>query len=153
MPYRTNQAIKALIFISILVGCTGQGLHDPDVPGTDIAGCPDKPNCVSSEAKTEKHYIEPFHVKDDISKNWLQIQKFVGACPRTKIITQTDAYLRAESRSLIFRFVDDLELLLNPASGVVSVRSESRTGYSDFGVNRRRVEDLRGKLFNAGVIH
>ncbi|MCK5545059.1 MAG: DUF1499 domain-containing protein [Desulfobulbaceae bacterium] len=148
-----NLVIKALIFISILGGCTGKGPHASDVPGAEIAGCPDKPNCVSSEAKTEKHHIEPFYVKGDISKNWLQIQKLVEACPRTKIITQTDVYLHAESRSLIFRFVDDLELLLNPASGVVAVRSASRKGYSDFGVNRRRVEELREKLFNAGVIH
>jgi uncharacterized protein (DUF1499 family) len=61
-------------------------------------------------------------------------------------------YLHAEVKSRVFRFVDDLELLLDPASGVVGIRSASRVGYSDLGVNRRRVETLRQQLIQAGVI-
>lgn len=153
MSFKINQTIKALILISILGGCSGRETHRVDVSGTDIAGCPDKPNCVSTEAKSEKHRIEPFRVKGDISKNWLRIQKVVEMRSRTKIIAKTNLYLHAEVRSLVLRFVDDLEFRLNPASGIVSVRSAARKGYSDFGVNRRRVEDLREKLFEAGLIY
>ena len=62
------------------------------------------------------------------------------------IITASETYLHAEFRSLIFRFVDDLELLVDPVAGVIDVRSASRLGRSDFGVNRRRVEELRRRF-------
>ena len=130
-----------------------KGAQPVDVSGTAIAGCPDKPNCVSTEAESKKHRIEPFRVKGDLPKSWPQIQKVVEGQSRTTIIAKTDVYLHAEIRSLLFRFVDDLELLLNPDSGIVAVRSAARTGHSDFGVNRRRVEGLRETLFEAGLIY
>ena len=76
----------------------------------------------------------------------------VSAMPRTVVVTATDTYLRAESRSRLWKFVDDLELSLSPADGWIQVRSASRVGYSDFGVNRRRVEALREELRAAGLI-
>lgn len=72
--------------------------------------------------------------------------------PRTDVVTATDAYLHAECRSPILGFVDDLELSLRPREAQIQVRSASRVGYSDFGVNRRRVEDLRKRLRAAGLI-
>lgn len=63
--------------------------------------------------------------------------------PRTRIRRDEAAYLHAEFRSLIFRFVDDVEFLLDADAGVIHVRSASRLGYSDLGVNRRRVEAIR----------
>jgi uncharacterized protein (DUF1499 family) len=53
---------------------------------------------------------------------------------------------------MIFRFVDDLTLHLTPSNGIIHLRSASRTGYSDLGVNRRRVENLRKKLQQKGII-
>jgi uncharacterized protein (DUF1499 family) len=76
----------------------------------------------------------------------------VKEIPRTEIASQTDTYLHAECRSLVFRFVDDLELELRPGDGIIAVRSASRKGHSDFGVNRRRVEDLRERLRSRGVV-
>jgi len=68
------------------------------------------------------------------------------------MITKTDVYLHMECKSLIFRFVDDLELLLTPTTGIIDIRSASRLGKSDFGVNRKRVESLRQVLLNKGLI-
>jgi uncharacterized protein (DUF1499 family) len=76
----------------------------------------------------------------------------VAALPRTKIVTATDDYLHAECRSAVFGFVDDLELHLRPAQSSVAVRSAARLGRSDFGVNRRRVENLRSILQRQGVV-
>jgi uncharacterized protein (DUF1499 family) len=76
----------------------------------------------------------------------------VKEIPRTEIASQTDTYLHVECRSLVFRFVDDLELELRPGDGIIAVRSASRKGHSDFGVNRRRVEDLRERLRSRGVV-
>jgi uncharacterized protein (DUF1499 family) len=67
---------------------------------------------------------------------------------RVEIIENRDNYLHAEFTSLIFRFVDDVEFLIDAPNGVIQVRSASRKGYSDMGVNRRRVEEIR-KQFSA----
>jgi uncharacterized protein (DUF1499 family) len=76
----------------------------------------------------------------------------VSSLPRTTIVDDSGQYLHAECRSAVFRFVDDLELHLRPDEGAIAVRSASRLGYSDFGVNRGRVETLRRKLVSAGVV-
>jgi uncharacterized protein (DUF1499 family) len=107
---------------------------------------------VSSLAKNQKHRIEPFKLKKDYKTGWATVQRTVGALPRTKIVSADNSDIHAECKSMIFRFVDDLMLHLNPSNGLIHVRSASRTGYSDFGVNRRRVESLRKKLRNIDII-
>lgn len=62
---------------------------------------------------------------------------------RITLVTETAGYIHAEARSLVFRFVDDIEFLLDPAQSLIQVRSAARTGYSDFGVNRKRLERIR----------
>jgi uncharacterized protein (DUF1499 family) len=66
--------------------------------------------------------------------------------PGARIISDEDGYLHAEFRSRVFRFVDDVELLMDEAGHKIDVRSASRLGYSDLGVNRRRVEQLRARF-------
>ena len=80
------------------------------------------------------------------------IRRAVADFPRTKVINETDDYLHAECSSAFFGFVDDLELHLLRSQRLIAVRSASRLGYSDFGVNRRRVENLRAELIKRGVI-
>lgn len=72
-----------------------------------------------------------------------RLKQIVAAMPRAKIVSTSDDYLHAEFTSAIFRFVDDVEFLIDPAAGVIHFRSASRIGYSDLGANRRRMEDLR----------
>ncbi len=74
---------------------------------------------------------------------WQAVKAAVAALPRHEIVTETESYLHVDCRSAIFGFADDLELNLRPDDGVIAVRSASRLGYSDLGVNRRRVEFLR----------
>ena len=69
-----------------------------------------------------------------------------------KIISLTDEYIHAECTSAVFGFVDDLELHLRPQEKLIAVRSAARLGYSDLGVNRKRVESLRAALRERGVI-
>ncbi len=70
---------------------------------------------------------------------------------RMRVVSASDDYLHAEERSRLFRFVDDLELLAAP-DGELIVRSASRVGRSDLGVNRRRVERLRALLERSGLL-
>jgi uncharacterized protein (DUF1499 family) len=76
----------------------------------------------------------------------------VAALPRTTVIEETANYLHAQCASALFGFIDDLELHLRESDNIVAVRSASRVGYSDLGVNRRRVEGLREALQARGVV-
>lgn len=83
---------------------------------------------------------------------WADIQVLIGRLPRSEIVTATDRYLHATLKSRIFGFVDDLELRLDPQTDVIHIRSASRSGHYDLGVNRRRVERLRKQLRAAALI-
>jgi uncharacterized protein (DUF1499 family) len=67
----------------------------------------------------------------------------IATLPRTKLVEEGDRYLHYEFTSLLFRFVDDVEFLFDDETKTVHFRSASRTGYGDFGVNRRRMEQIR----------
>jgi uncharacterized protein (DUF1499 family) len=121
------------------------------MPGR-LASCPDSPNCVSSDATDPSHHVPPFAIILPVNEAWRLVREAVNDIPRTTITEITDSYLHAECRSAVFRFVDDLELELRPAEGIIAVRSASRTGYSDFGVNRSRVERLRSVLKSRGLV-
>ena len=140
------------LILFIFGGCSGKR---PDAIGlgpSGLSGCPKSPNCVSSEAKDKQHAIESFRLKGDPNASWPLIQDEIASIPGWTIATATDNYIHAECKSRIFRFVDDLELYFNSFNGIISIRSASRIGYSDFGANRRRVELLRSKLRAKQVI-
>ena len=68
--------------------------------------------------------------------------------PRTKIITAEGKYLYAEFTSAIMGYVDDVEFFANPDKGIIEVRSASRLGESDLGVNRQRIEAIRANFIS-----
>lgn len=145
--------ILAVTLAALSNGCSGFRT-DANATGLEkLAGCPDRPNCVSSEAPDAKHAVEPLRLKGDSATAWEVVREIVGSQPRTRIVKASDRYLQVECKSRLFGFIDDLELRLDPATGVVGIRSASRVGYSDLGVNRRRVEALRQMLRDAGSIH
>jgi len=63
--------------------------------------------------------------------------------PGVRVIQQRPDYAYAQARTRWLGFVDDLEFWVNPAAGVIEVRSASRLGREDFGTNRERVESIR----------
>jgi uncharacterized protein (DUF1499 family) len=105
---------------------------------------------VSSLAQGERHGIAPFTLADPAG-GWPKVVATVRASERTTIVTSEARYLHAEVRSPWRVYTDDLELLRDDG-GRVDVRSASRIGYYDFGVNRERVEALRRRLAADGVI-
>jgi uncharacterized protein (DUF1499 family) len=132
--------------------CSASRLPAGDAGRENLADCPSRPNCVSSEAKDPGHAIKPLHLNADRADGWAAITAIVGQLPRSKVVEASDVYLHVECKSRLFGFVDDLELLLDPATAMVAIRSAARVGYSDLGVNRRRVEALRQKLMSEGLI-
>lgn len=111
-----------------------------------LAPCPNTPNCVSSQSADTVHKIEPLTYKSSSEEAFAKLKQAIASLPRTKIITQSPNYLYAEFTSTIMRFVDDVEFYLDADTKVIHVRSASRLGQSDLGVNRKRIETIRAKL-------
>lgn len=145
-------SIGSLMLVTILWGCSGNPAERHNSESSGFLDCPDTPNCVSSLAKNPKYRVEPFKLKKDPETSWDIVHKTVGSLSRTKIVSANKSDIHAECRSMIFRFVDDLTLHLTPSNGIIHIRSASRIGHSDFGVNRRRVENLRKKLQQKAII-
>ena len=105
-----------------------------------LAQCKRTPNCVSSQANPSdlEHYIAPIH------GGMAAAREAVRSMPRTRIIEERHDYLYAEFRTPLLRYVDDVELYFDGT--VLQVRSCSRLGRRDFGVNRKRVEELRRRI-------
>ncbi len=121
-------------------------------PPHKLAPCPASPNCVSSLAEDDKHRIEPFILSQTLAASWPALVDIVSKQPRTRIVDSQPGYLHAEVRSLIFRFLDHLELSGDANGYRLDVRSASVTGYSDLGVNRKRVETLRRAFEAQGLL-
>jgi len=113
-----------------------------------LAPVVNKPNNVSSQADTNDraHYVAPLKFAGDAAAAFQRLVKLVQAQPRASMITQDGQYLHAELRTPLMGFVDDVEFLLAPEQRVIHVRSAARLGYSDLGVNRKRVESLRAQF-------
>lgn len=105
--------------------------------------CGDRPNCVSSQEAREEFRVEPLTVSGSADDAFERAREAVESLPRTRVVVSEAGYLHAECTTALFGFVDDLELELDSAAGVIHIRSASREGYSDLGVNRKRVERIR----------
>lgn len=111
--------------------------------------CPDSPNCVCSCDDTDGHSIAPLIWQGDAQEGLRRLTSVIATFPEARCETSNRPdYLHAEFTSAWFRFVDDVEFLVDTAAGVIHVRSASRAGHSDLGVNRKRVERIR-ELFQA----
>ncbi len=140
------------IFLSLSALCLIHGLSFAQEGGAASGGsfalkaCPSSPNCVSSQAADPKQAVAPIAYTESRAEALARLKKVLEGMKRTKIVSEKDDYLHAEARSLIFRFVDDVEFYLPEDQKVIHVRSASRVGYSDMGVNRKRVEEIRRRF-------
>jgi uncharacterized protein (DUF1499 family) len=109
-----------------------------------LAPCKRTPNCVSSQADPadRQHYIAPLAFAGSIN----ELRRAIEALPRVTVIRSEADYLYAEFRTPLMRYVDDVEFV--KVGSVVHVRSASRLGRSDLGLNRKRVEQIRRLLRN-----
>lgn len=110
--------------------------------------CKRSPNCVSSQADSAdaEHYIAPIAFKGGALDAIAAARKAIEGMQGATVIRHEGNYLYAEFRTKLMRFVDDLEMTYDEKTGVLHVRSASRLGRRDFGVNRARVEALRARI-------
>jgi uncharacterized protein (DUF1499 family) len=113
-----------------------------------LAACPTSPNCVSSQAPASdtQHAIAALNFSGDLPTSMAKLKQVIQAMPRTNIVKENNNYLYAQFSSSLMKFVDDVEFYLDDGTKTIQVRSASRLGESDLGVNRQRVEEIRSKL-------
>ncbi|MBM3345203.1 MAG: DUF1499 domain-containing protein [Betaproteobacteria bacterium] len=116
-----------------------------------LSPCKPTPNCVSSQADAAdaEHYIAPLAISGDPAAAWRALRELVRGMERTAIVRDEPGYLYVEFTSRLMGFVDDTEFALDPA-GLIHVRSASRLGRKDFGVNRARIEAIRAGMGTPG---
>lgn len=117
---------------------THLGAHDGR-----LAPCPDSPNCVSSQSTRTESRVAPLPFSGPAESVPNRLKATLGRLPRTTLVREEPGYLHYEFRTLLCRYVDDVEFLVDGTAQVIHVRSASRLGYSDLGANRKRVETLR----------
>lgn len=124
----------------------GKRPNNLGVKSGKLAACPNSPNCVSSQSSSSVHSIAPLTYSSTPEQAIAKLKSVIQSLPRTKIITESKDYLYAEFKSALMGFVDDVEFYLDRKANVIQVRSASRLGQSDLGVNRKRIETIRAKL-------
>jgi len=140
----TAQSLPMLLFFSVMLIVRAE-----TVSTTSLIDCPDRPSCVSSCADDPRRRIEPLSYSEAPAKAMAVLAQIIRDLPRATVTQQTERHLRAIFTSRIFGFKDDVELVIRDGS-VIDVRSMSRKGYYDFGVNRARVEHIRQLFERSG---
>lgn len=139
----------AMISALMVTACSGKRPTNLGVRAGGLVPCPGSPNCVVSNADDPDHFIAPISYACDPAKAFQVLKEILMHMERTKIVDETPAYIRLECKTSVFGFVDDVEFFFSDDS-LIHMRSASRMGYSDLGVNRRRLETIRS-LFEAEI--
>ncbi|WP_169713969.1 DUF1499 domain-containing protein [Oceanicoccus sagamiensis] len=146
--------LTSLALAILLTGCANQPEPSPAQHSGQarLAPCPASPNCASTQAASSAQLIKAPTLAVAPEQAWPAVVAAVKTLPRTRLTEQDGYYLRAESRSWLFRFTDDIELYLDHDKQQLTMRSASRLGYSDLGVNSRRLTKLIDKLRLQGIV-
>ena len=117
-----------------------------------LAACPDSPNCVSSQASDSTHAMPPITFDGDSAAAMQTVLDVVSEMDGAQVVSSDDEYIHCEFTTSLFRFVDDVEFLLKPDESLIHFRSASRVGHSDFGLNRRRMDEIRRRFIEASRV-
>lgn len=144
--------IGVLCSVFALAGCGGKAPEDLGASQGQLGVCPESPNCVSSSATDADHLIAALAIEGDADAAWRGLNEWHTERDDVEIVTSTGDYLHVVYTSSIMRYQDDVEFLLSADGGEIAVRSASRVGYGDMGVNRDRIETIRSALADRGLL-
>jgi uncharacterized protein (DUF1499 family) len=142
------ETTRFLVIVTLMALCwmtverTGAVASSPPGSGSRLPPCPDSPNCVSSESTREGQAIAPLAFQGSPVEAFACLKRVVMAMPRAKLISSDAEFIHAQFRTRL-GFVDDVSFALDENRGAIHMRSASRVGYWDLGVNRRRLEKIR----------
>jgi uncharacterized protein (DUF1499 family) len=146
VPSASALPLSSAPMVGALFSLAGTRPANLGVVDGKFAPCPTTPNCVSSQSQDEAHAIAPLSFTAPPEEAFNKLKATLAAQPRINILTTTDDYIRTEFTIPIVGFVDDVEFYLDRTANLIQVRSASRLGESDLGVNRKRIETLRTKM-------
>jgi uncharacterized protein (DUF1499 family) len=146
MTHSQRWRILVCLLIWLMQGSSVQPAHASMMADWSLSPCPDSPNCVSSQAGDARHAIAPFSFSGTRSEARETLLSILQSMSRTRIISIEHHVIQVEFISALFRFVDDAEFYFPEDEQRIHVRSASRVGYYDFGVNRARLERIRALL-------
>jgi uncharacterized protein (DUF1499 family) len=144
-----NRRISFMLALTVfLMACSANETIKTKAKNNRLSPCPTSPNCVSSLSEDKSHYVEPLKFRGTPEEAREKLIAIIHSMKRAEIITAEIDYIHATFKSALFGFVDDVEFSFDDQRKVIDVKSASRTGYSDLGVNRKRVEEIRKKFAN-----
>ncbi len=123
------------------IGVTSERLKPPSKTRNSVSS---QAHLYTDHVQMQYASIEPLPFKNNNAANSMQV--LISVLKNTPGVTIVDAkpdYIYAHAKTKVLKFVDDVEFWVNPAKGVIDVRSASRLGREDFGANRVRVEAIR----------
>lgn len=135
-----------LMLCMFMTCCSGTRPSTIGMKEGRLSPCPQSPNCVSTQADDDAHRIDPLKYSGTKEQAKQRLVQVITSMPRARITTDEGDYIHAEFTSFLFRFVDDVEFFFDDSAGLIHFRSASRVGYSDLGVNRKRMEEIRGRF-------
>ncbi|MFX1555220.1 MAG: DUF1499 domain-containing protein [Promethearchaeota archaeon] len=110
--------------------------------------CLNVPNCVSTQSYEERSKMDPIKYFGSLEEAKFKILRIINSLKRTKIKIESKNYIHVEFRTALFRFVDDVEFYFDDAEKIIHFRSTSRLGSNDWGVNRKRMENITKLFYN-----
>jgi len=139
--------VALIALLSLPLGVRTMNAWSPRPEGLGVregrlSPCPASPNCVSTQDGQGDQAMDPLRWEGSAKDALDRFETIIRGLPRTKIITRSENYLHAEFKTAWLGFIDDVEILVSPEKSRIDFRSASRVGYSDLGVNRKRMQDL-----------
>jgi uncharacterized protein (DUF1499 family) len=136
--------LGGFLFVLTRLGVfSGKQPENLGVKDGQLAPCPESPNCVNTQAQDAEHQIAPIPLSTSVEAAKVRMLAVIEALPRTKIVVDKGNYLYVEFRTGVMMFTDDVEFCFDAVTASIHFRSASRLGYSDMGLNRRRMEQIR----------
>ena len=120
--------------------------HNLGLKNNMLLPCPKSPNCVLSQASDAKHKIKPIYYATSLEVAKERLNQVILSMDGTRIITQNEVYWHVEFTTRWLRFIDDVEFYFPESEALIHLRSASRSGYWDLGVNRKRTKEIRSRF-------
>lgn len=140
---------KVCLGVSLLLACAAHSYAVCIVP---IEPCPDKPNCIATDDANPDRRAPTISFDGTANEHWSKVRTAVLALDRVAIVEEREHFLHATLTSALMGYVDDLVVTVCDDGKRLGVRSSSRKGYWDLGVNSRRVETLIERLRDSGAV-
>ena len=127
-------------------GCSAPRPDNLGLKNNLLLSCPKSPNCVLSQASDSKHKIKPIYYAISVEAAKEKLNQVIQSMDGTRIITQDEVYWHVEFTTRWLSFIDDVEFYFPESEALIHLRSASRSGYWDLGVNRKRTKEIRSRF-------